>query len=100
MITDFSHNQVDGEKQSLSMTGAKEESFSFTSEYVRPQIISFFNLENQVIGTIDFSGPELTFSGKADASAKVFFDALIAHNSAYIKGLQDEINSLKKEKQS
>ncbi len=96
MISHFSHNPADGEDPSLSLIGTKEKTFSFTSEWKPPQVIRFYNDEHEVIGTIDYSGPELTFSGNVDPTAKVFFDALIAHNSAYIKGLQDEINSLKK----
>ena len=35
--------------------------------------MSFHNSDKQV-GTLDFNGPEMTFTGDADESAKVFFD--------------------------
>lgn len=37
-----------------------------------------FSLHNgdKTVGTLDFNGPELRFTGDADASAKVFIDAI------------------------
>ena len=36
--------------------------------------ISFHNQDGKQVGTLDFNGPEMVFTGDADESAKVFFD--------------------------
>ena len=49
------------------------------------------------IGTLDFNGPEMTFEGDADESAKVFFDYLAKHfqerlRREYARGFDDAKN--------
>jgi hypothetical protein len=41
------------------------------------------------IGVLDFSGSEMTFSGRADESAKTFFDAVIKNQVGWNKHLED-----------
>jgi hypothetical protein len=43
----------------------------------------------ELIGVLDFSGPEMTFTGRADESAKVFFDAVIKNQVGWTKHLED-----------
>lgn len=38
--------------------------------------ITFHNQDGKQIGVLDFNGPEMTFTGDADESAKVFFDLI------------------------
>ena len=39
-----------------------------------PQNIRFTRMDGTVIGTLDFSGPKMVFTGEAEDSAMVFFD--------------------------
>lgn len=36
--------------------------------------MTFLNQDGKQVGTLDFNGPEMVFTGDADESAKVFFD--------------------------
>jgi hypothetical protein len=55
--------------------------WTITSSNLHPKVpyggssnkLKFYNL-NEEIGVLDFSGPEMKFTGLADQSAKVFFD--------------------------
>lgn len=40
----------------------------------KPNYNITFHHEGKQIGALDFNGPEMTFSGDADESAKLFFD--------------------------
>jgi hypothetical protein len=46
--------------------------FAFTE--MKPNYNMTFNRDGKQIGVLDFNGPEMTFVGDADESAKVFFD--------------------------
>ena len=49
------------------------------------------------IGVLDLSGPEMTFTGRADESAKVFFDAVIKNRVGWTKHLEDVRSRLEPE---
>ena len=38
--------------------------------------MTFHNQDGKQIGALDFNGPEMTFTGDADESAKLFFDLI------------------------
>ncbi len=42
--------------------------------FLNPSYNMTFSNTDGVIGTLDFNGPEMVFTGKAEESAKVFFD--------------------------
>ena len=47
--------------------------FAFTD--IKPNHnMTFHNQDGKQVGTLDFNGPEMVFTGDADESAKVFFD--------------------------
>ena len=41
---------------------------------MKPNYNMTFHRDGKQIGTLDFNGPEMVFTGDADESAKVFFD--------------------------
>jgi hypothetical protein len=41
---------------------------------IKPNYNITFHRDGKQIGVLDFNGPEMTFTGDADESAKVFFD--------------------------
>ena len=43
------------------------------------------NANNETIGTLDFNGPEMVFTGNADESAKVFIDFVAERFSDRLK---------------
>jgi hypothetical protein len=47
--------------------------FAFTNTKPSHNII-FHNQDGKQVGALNFNGPEMTFTGDADESAKVFFD--------------------------
>ena len=49
------------------------------------------------IGVLDLSVPEMTFTGRADESAKVFFDAVIKNRVGWTKHLEDVRSRLEPE---
>jgi hypothetical protein len=51
---------------------SSEPVFAFTE--MKPNYNMTFNRDGKQIGVLDFNGPEMTFTGDADESAKVFFD--------------------------
>lgn len=53
----------------------KASEFDFISDLKPDNKITFSGL-SKVVGTLDFSGPAITFDGNADESAKVFFETL------------------------
>lgn len=46
----------------------------FAPLFAKPNYNMTFSNADGVIGTLDFNGPEMVFTGKAEESAKVFFD--------------------------
>ena len=59
---------------------------------LKPNYNMTFSNADSVVGTLDFNGPEMIFTGKAEESAKVFFD-WIAQNFA--QGLKEERGAAK-----
>lgn len=41
---------------------------------IKPNYSMTFHNADKQVGALDFNGPEMTFTGDADESAKVFFD--------------------------
>jgi protein-arginine kinase activator protein McsA len=41
---------------------------------MNPNYQMTFYKDNKLIGTLDFNGPQMTFEGEAEESAKIFFD--------------------------
>ena len=63
---------LDYEPPTYTFKQSSEPVFAFTE--IKPNYnMSFHNGDKQV-GALDFNGPEMTFTGDADESAKVFFD--------------------------
>ena len=58
----------------LKLTGTTTPSGKFNSS----RSITFFNSKKVLIGTLDFFGEEITFTGKAAESAQIFFDQVIS----------------------
>jgi len=46
----------------------------FTLMEMKPNYNITFHRDGKQVGVLDFNGPEMTFTGDADESAKVFFD--------------------------
>jgi hypothetical protein len=68
----------------------------FGSEYSNTYVITsykannavcFLNNENQNVGVLDFNGPQMTFKGNADESAKKFIEFAALH---FQQRLQEE----------
>jgi len=58
------------------------------------QNMTFHNQDGKQVGTLDFNGPEMTFTGDADESAKVFFDFIAESFKARLEQERaDERNS-------
>ncbi len=48
----------------------------FTLSDVKPSYTFSFHNGDKTVGTLDFNGPELRFTGDTDASAKIFVDMI------------------------
>ena len=57
-------------------TLAPAEGFTFQA-FKPPNRLSFRSDDNRIVGEFDFSKSPVTFTGDADASARVFIDAVI-----------------------
>ena len=78
-----------GERWSLgtaSTCKCPEELPAYTFKPTKPVLVhrgfkpnhnmTFHNQDGKQIGVLDFNGPEMTFTGDADESAKLFFDLI------------------------
>ena len=61
------------DQPNIKWTEAKLPSPVFTLD-TKPNYNMTFHRDGKQIGQLDFNGPEMTFTGDADESAKVFFD--------------------------
>lgn len=52
---------------------------------LKPNCCVFFHNGRDTIGTLDFNGPEMIFTGDADASAKLFIDLMAERWSQRLK---------------
>lgn len=59
-----------------------------------PAAVAFFNSEGKEIGRLDYSGDTLEFTGNGTLAAGLFFDSVIARNSAEIAMLRQTIKLL------
>lgn len=65
------------EETTIDWTEAKLPSPVFTLSDTKPNhSMTFHNQDGKQIGALDFNGPEMTFTGDADESAKLFFDLI------------------------
>lgn len=44
---------------------------------IKPDLIMTFHMHEKIIGTLDWNGGIMKFSGSVDESAQIFFDCLI-----------------------
>ena len=62
------------EETTIEWTETKLPSPVLTLSDTKPSYNMTFHRDGKQIGVLDFNGPEMTFTGDADESAKVFFD--------------------------
>lgn len=63
---------------------------------IQKNSICFYD-NNKEIGKLEFDEQVAKFTGNADASAKIFFDAVISTHNEYIKQLKNTIAEKNKE---
>ena len=83
------------EETTIEWTEAKLPSPVLTLSDTKPNHnVTFHNQDGKQIGALDFNGPEMTFTGDADESAKIFFDLIAGWFKARLEQERaDERNS-------
>jgi hypothetical protein len=90
VATGISHDDhhLDEDKLNLFIEKAAEQEVMpvpVLEAQLPPQRILTFSNESGEVGKLDFSGPEMKFTGKADESAEVFFNFVKAKFGNYLK---------------
>ena len=69
--------------------------------HIKPNYTMTFSNDAGLVGTLDFNGPKMIFTGDAEESAKVFFDLIgksfvgrFAELEAQIERLQRAVNRM------
>ena len=82
------------EETTIDWTEAKLPSPVFTLSNAKSSHNMTFHRDGKQIGVLDFNGPEMTFTGEADESAKIFFDLIAGWFKARLEQERaDERNS-------